>query len=462
MQPNHAATHSSSLVIGISIIAAIAGLLFGYDVGVISDAIIFIKQAFGLTPTQEGVLVSAVPFGALVAAALCGKWNDILGRRNNLLITAILFMVGTLGCTFATNIGMLLVSRLIVGIAIGIGSFSAPLYISEVAGENHRGALVTLNQLAIVIGIFSAYLVNYLFAKQGDWRWMFGCGLIPAVLLFIMALYLPESPRWLMSRGFVERAQAILTRIHGQQKADTELLALQQVISLEHSTTSSHIKLPKNFWRVLVLGILVSILTQAVGINAIIYYAPTIFQLTGFNQQSSATLATLGVGAVNVIFTLVAIRFLDAFGRRSLLLIGISGIVISLVIMVLSFAGNLDSSMTLAWLTFGAIILFIACQAIGTGPACWLIPSEIFPTNSRGLGMGFSVAFNWGTNVVVAFLFPVILANWGAATSFAVFLAIAIIAWLYFYFFLPETKNVSLEQIEKNLFAGKKTRDLGA
>lgn len=462
MQTQNSPVHSSSIVIGISMVAALAGLLFGYDVGVISDAIIFIKQVFNLTPSQEGILVSAVPFGALVAAALCGKWNDILGRRNNLIITALLFMVGTLGCTFATNIGMLLISRLIVGIAIGIGSFSAPLYISEVAEEARRGGLVTLNQLAIVIGIFSAYLINYLFAKGGDWRWMFGCGLIPAILLFVMALYLPESPRWLMSRGLVDKAQAILTRIHGAHKANAELLALQQVVNLEHNPNGSKVKLPKNFYRVLILGILVSILTQAVGINAIIYYAPTIFQLTGFNHQSSATLATLGVGAVNVIFTLVAIRFLDAFGRRSLLLIGVGGIILSLVIMVLSFAGNIQGSMTLAWLTFGAIILFIACQAIGTGPACWLIPSEIFPTNSRGLGMGVSVAFNWGTNVIVAFLFPIVLSGWGGAASFAVFLAIAIIAWLYFYFFLPETKNISLEQIEKNLFAGNKTRDLGA
>jgi MFS family permease len=173
-------------------------------------------------------------------------------------------------------------------------------------------------------------------------------------------------------------------------------------------------------------------------------------------------LASIGVGVVNVVFTIVAIKLLDRYGRRLLLLIGVSGIVLSLLVMVLGFASHLSGHTALAWLMFFAIILFVACQAIGTGPACWLIPSEVFPVNMRGIGMGFSVAFNWGTNVLVAYFFPFILLNFGGTISFAIFLIIAIIALLYFFFFVPETKNVSLERIEENLYAGKKTRQLGA
>jgi sugar porter (SP) family MFS transporter len=288
---------------------------------------------------------------------------------------------------------------------------------------------------------------------------MFVCGVVPAAVLFVLAWFLPESPRWLMLRGHTEKAHSILKRIHGKEEADKELTELQEVINLEKNTSKA--KLQKGFSKVLLLGVLVSILTQAVGINAIIYYAPTIFKLTGFSHTAGALLATLGVGVVNVVFTILAIRLLDAYGRRPLLLVGVAGIVVSLVIMVVAFASGVHHHAALAWLTFFAVILFIACQAIGTGPACWLIPSEIFPTNMRGLGMGLSVACNWGTNVVVAFLFPVILSHWGGLTSFAIFLVIAIIAFLYFYRYVPETKGVTLEHIEENLYAGAKTRDLG-
>ncbi len=450
----------SNLVVGISTVAALAGLLFGYDVGVISGAVLFLKKYFLLTAHQEGFIVGSVPFGALIASALCGKFNDVIGRRNNLLLTAVLFIVGTMGCVFAMNVPALVISRFIIGLGIGMGSFSAPLYIAEVSQREYRGAMVTLNQLAIVIGIMLAYCVDYLFTATSDWRYMFACGLLPAIVLFFLAWILPESPRWLMVHDDHRSAQAILTRIHGQENARKEFQELQEVVRIEKQNAGK--KVQRGFFKVLLLGILVSILTQAVGINAIIYYAPSIFQQTGFDSATSAMLASIGVGVVNVVFTIVAIKLLDRYGRRLLLLIGVSGIVLSLLVMVLGFASHLSGHTALAWLMFFAIILFVACQAIGTGPACWLIPSEVFPVNMRGIGMGFSVAFNWGTNVLVAYFFPFILLNFGGTISFAIFLIIAIIALLYFFFFVPETKNVSLERIEENLYAGKKTRQLGA
>lgn len=450
----------SPLMIGIALVAALAGLLFGFDVGVISGAQLFLQKTFHLSPAEQGLIVSGVPFGALVASALCGKFNDILGRRNNLIFTALLFTVGTIGCAVAQNVNTLIVFRCIVGLAIGVGSFSAPLYISEVSEERHRGGLVTLNQLAIVIGILLAYCIDYAFTSTQNWRAMFISGLLPALLLFILAWFLPESPRWLMVRDKFKKAKAILRRIHGEEEAEKEFNELQRVINKEHD--SSKQKQHKHFSKVLWLGVLVSILTQAVGINAIIYYAPTIFKLTGFSHNATAILATVGVGAVNVIFTIVAIRLLDVFGRRPLLLVGVAGIIVSLVVMVIGFSVDIQQHIILAWFTFVAALMFVACQAFSTGPMCWLIPSEIFPTNVRGLGMGLSVAFNWGTNVVVAFFFPVVLAHFGGVTSFAIFLVIAITAWIYFFKCVPETKGVTLEHIEENLYAGKGTRQLGS
>ena len=449
----------SWLMLAMAVVAALAGLLFGFDVGVISGAQIFIKETFALSATEQGLIVGGVPFGALIASAVCGKFNDLLGRRTNLIITALLFTVGTIACAMARNVDVLVVARMVIGVAIGIGSFSAPLYIAEVSEEQHRGGLVTLNQLAIVIGILVAYIVDYAFTASHNWRAMFLCGLLPAALLFVLAWFLPESPRWLMLANKVEEAKAILKRLHGEQFAEKEFAALQTVIGHEQQATkqTSH----KRFYKVLGLGVLVSILTQAVGINAIIYYAPIIFKLTGFNHTTTALLATIGVGIVNVVFTIVAIRLLDVFGRRPLLLVGVSGIILSLVIMVICFSMKLAVHPQLAWLTFFAVILFVGCQAFSTGPMCWLIPSEIFPVNMRGVGMGLSVAFNWGTNVIVAFFFPIVLAHWGGVSSFSIFLVIAIIAWCYFYYCVPETKGISLEKIEENLLAGQSTRHMG-
>lgn len=442
-----------------AIVAALAGLLFGYDAGIISGAILFIKETFNITPQQVGTLVSAVPLGALIAAAICGKLNDWLGRKKILFATAILFILGTLLSALAHDISMLYSGRLLIGLAIGVGSFSAPLYIAEISEQKHRGALVTLNQLAIVIGIFLAYLINYAFAASHNWRWMLGYGVIPALILFICCFFLPESPRWLVSKSKISEALKILRYIHGDQQANYEMAQLTQVAKVERMRFTDLMR--RNFWKVLLLGILVSILTQAVGINAIIYYAPTIFQQTGFSAATTAILATTGIGLINVIFTLIAVRYLDKIGRRKLLMIGISGIVLSLIILSSAFAMGVNHSVSLAWLALGSMLLFVACQAFSTGPACWLIPSEIFPVSVRGLGMGLSVAFNWGTNVLVAALFPVVLAVWGGTIAFLIFLIIALIAWLYFYFYVPETKNVSLEQIELNLLDGKNTRELG-
>jgi SP family galactose:H+ symporter-like MFS transporter len=441
----------------IATVAALAGLLFGYDAGIISGAMLFIKNTFRMTDTELGILVSAVPFGALVAAALCGRLNDLLGRKIILIVTAILYLVGSILSAVSSSIDMLIFSRLLLGFAVGLGSYSAPMYIAEISQFNNRGALVTLNQLAITVGIMLSYIIDYIFAYHGQWRYMLGCGFIPALILFFCVLSLPESPRWLVTKGRVEKAKIILREIHGNS-ADAEFKQISDTVSQKAMSFTA--LLQSGFLRVLMLGILVSVLTQAVGINAIIYYAPEIFQTAGLTKATSSILATAGIGLINVIFTIVAVTLLDRFGRRKMLLTGVGGIMLSLMIVTTAFSFGV-TSLSLAWGIIASFVLFVACQAIGTGPACWLIPSEIFPTEARGVGMGLSVAFNWGTNVIVAFGFPVVLNAIGASWTFGIFLVIAIIAFLVFSLLVPETKGVTLEQIERNIYAGKKLRDLG-
>ena len=443
----------------VAAVAALAGLLFGYDVGVISGALLYIKQVFDITPDQAGLIVSGVPFGALIGALICGKLNDAIGRKYSLLVTAILFTVGSLLCASAHSIDILITGRCILGLAVGIGSFSAPLYIAELSHKNHRGGLVTFNQLAITIGILLAFVMNYLFSFNGSWRWMMGFGAIPALILLVLVLFLPRSPRWLMLKYKRDEAKSVLEKLHGVEYAKQELAEINAVLSQQQVGWFKAFA-SKGFLKVLTLGILVSILTQAVGINAIIYYAPTVFKTTGFNENAIALLATAGIGLINVLFTIISIFLFDKAGRRVMLTIGLSGIVLSLIIITASF-NYTHSSMTLAWLVLACMMLFVACQALSTGPACWLIPSEIFPMRVRGVGMGLSVAFNWGTNVVVAMLFPIMLMHVGATWAFGVFLIIAVIAWLYFFFCLPETKGVSLEQIEAHAMSNKPMRLLG-
>lgn len=439
-------------------VAALAGLLFGYDAGIISGAILFIQKAFRLDDVEIGFVVSLVPLGALVASALCGRVNDWIGRKITLLLCAVLFMLGAAVCSQAYNIYTLYVGRLLLGLAVGLGSFSAPLYIAEVAREDKRGGLVTLNQFAITVGIALSYLVNYHFAARGAWRDMLGAGFIPALPLFLLVLFIPQSPRWLYVKGKVGKAMDVLRRIHGEKYAQDEMKEIKSKVHLEKYGLKEIIG--SGFLRVLALGIIVSIFTQAVGINAIIYYAPTIFMLTGAGKATSSILSTVGIGIVNIVFTLVAIWLLDRLGRRPLLLTGLMGIIISLIIITVAFAIGVSAGI-LAWLTLFGCILFVACQAFSTGPACWLIPSEIFPAKMRGVGMGLSVAFNWGTNVLVAYFFPIMLQDIGNAWTFGVFLIISVTAFILFYLFVPEPKGVSLETIEDNIVAGKPLRHIG-
>src|SRR5580704_8380953 len=436
--------------------AALAGLLFGFDTGVISGAILFIKGAFGLTPFAEEVLVSAALVGAVCGSTLSGRFTDVLGRKRAILITAAIFAVGSILCAVAGNIPILIVGRLAVGVAIGVASYTAPLYISEMAPPNLRGALVTLNQLAITSGILLAYVVDAIFAPTDGWRLMFACGAIPAIILGLGIALLPESPRWLLLHRHKEEAIKVLTRIRGTPYVMPEVNEI-----LEHAEPG-HGKLADLFspivMPVLFCGIALAVIQQITGINTVIYYAPTIFQAAGFQSAEGSIIATAGVGLVNVLMTVISIPLLDRVGRRPLLLASLGGMSLSLAALGLGFAVG---GAALKWIGVLSLAVYIASFAIGLGPVFWLLISEIFPLQIRGQAASVATMANWLSNFLVSLTFLSLLNRLGSVSTFLLY-AVLSLAGLWFCFrFVPETKGVPLERIERDLRAGRPLRELG-
>jgi SP family galactose:H+ symporter-like MFS transporter len=438
-------------------IAAIAGILFGFDTGVISGAILFIRDEFHLTPALNGLLVSAVLIGALIGSAISGRFADYLGRKKLLIFTAVLFLLSTLASTISLTILQLFISRFFVGIAIGIASFTAPLYISEISPAKYRGTLVSLNQLAITIGILLAYIVDIFFASIGAWRFMLFMGVFPAAILFIGMMFLPESPRWLYLKGFIKEAEHTLQKIRATKNVDAELGEIKQSLTQRKSWK---IILQKWVRPALVVGLGLAIFQQVTGINTIIYYAPTIFEMVGFKSATIAILATTGIGLVNVISTIIALFFIDRLGRRPLLIIGLTGITLSLL--TLSWVFHFEShSALLKWFAFISMISYIFCFAISLGPIMWLIISEIFPLEIRGLASSVCVAVSWAANGLIALTFLSLISSLGESVTFFIYAVLGILGLIFVIARVPETKGTTLEQIEMNLRAHVPSRQLG-
>ena len=330
------AKKSQLYIYGVSAIAALAGLLFGFDTGIISGALLFIEKDFIVSTELKELIVSSVLFGAMFGSLSSGQLADRFGRRKLMLIISGLFILGTLIASFATNVYAILGGRLFIGLAIGMGSYTAPLYIAEVSPSSLRGGLVSLNQLMITIGILSSYLINYAFTNiDGSWRWMFGIGLIPAILLSLGMIFLPESPRWLVKQNKMDDAIRTLKGLRNHTDISEELKEIKS--SLQVKQASYREIFSPWIIPVLFLGMMLGFVQQVTGINTIIYYAPTIFQLAGFHDVSSSILATVGIGVVNVLATVFAILYIDILGRRPLLLSGLIGMCISLLGLSLAF-----------------------------------------------------------------------------------------------------------------------------
>jgi SP family galactose:H+ symporter-like MFS transporter len=428
--------------------AGLGGLLFGYDTGVISGAELFFKNDFSLSVFALEVIVSCVLAGAAVGALVGGRLADLYGRRTLLIVTAVIFAVGAMVCAAASSPGILIFGRIIVGLGIGLSSGTVPVYISEVSPPDARGWTVSLFQLAITLGILLAYLVDYAFAAIQGWRWMFGLAVVPAAIFALGMIYLPESPRWLAKRGQHDAARNILSRIRGNAQVDSELQEIEN--GLAHGEERGN-------WRdlrmsglrpALIVGIGLAIFQQVTGINTVIYYAPLIIQSAGISSASGAILATAGVGIVNVLMTIVAMRLIDRIGRRPLLLAGIGGMVATLFLLGWAFR-SASATGALAWIAVVSIMVYVASFAISLGPIFWLLISEIYPLKVRSSTEGLAATFNWGSNLVVTLTFLTLLQLIGAARTFWLYGALAVAAWFFSYFLVPETKGHTLEQIEE-------------
>jgi MFS transporter, SP family, galactose:H+ symporter len=428
--------------------AALGGLLFGYDTGVISGAELFFKNDFTLSTFALEVIVSGVLAGAAVGALAGGRLADLFGRRKLLIATAIIFAAGAILCAVAMSANTLIVGRIIVGLGIGLSSGTVPVYISEVSPAEARGWQVSLFQLAITVGILLAYVVDYAFAGIAGWRWMFGLAVIPAAIFAMGMLYLPESPRWLAMRGNRVSARSVLIRIRGTSDVDAEMEAVEGTIEKTEKKGGISELFAPSLRPALIVGIGLAIFQQVTGINTVIYYAPIIIQSAGISSSSGAILATAGIGVVNVLMTIVSMRLIDRKGRKPLLLTGIGGMVVSLGVLSLSFHISTQSA-TLAWFAVISMMAYVASFAISLGPIFWLLISEIYPLKIRSSSEGLAATFNWGSNLVVTLTFLSLVRWMGASQTFLLYALFAVAAWIFSYRFVPETKGRTLEEIER-------------
>jgi MFS transporter, SP family, galactose:H+ symporter len=435
------------------LIAALGGLLFGYDTGVISGALLFIRTEFSLTPTMQGIVAGIALVGAAVGAAFAGSLADRFGRRPVLVVTGIVFVVGAIVAAVAPETTTLLLGRIIVGVGIGFASMLTPLYLAEMAPAARRGALVSLNQLAITCGILVSSIVGSLFSLNGSWRWMLGLGALPGAILAGGMLILPESPRWLAGHGFLANAEAVLHRLRGSgsgSDVQAEMNELRTDLRREGRLAGWHELLNRDVRAPLIIGVGLAIFQQITGINTVIYFAPVIFQAAGISSASSAILATAGVGVVNVAMTVVAIWLIDRVGRRALLMSGLLGMTVCLVLLGLGFAIG-GSSSALGWLTAFSLAAYVGFFAIGLGPVFWLLISEIFPLYIRGRGMSVATIANWASNLVVTVTFLDLITGFGRPVTFFIYAALAMAAYVFTWWRVEETTGRSLEQIEADL-----------
>ncbi len=428
-------------------IAGLGGLLFGYDTGIIASALLFIRQDFGIGSFAQGLVVAAVPIGAVAGAAVAGPAADRYGRRLMILIAALIFIVGALGSAFAPDTEVLVAVRVVIGLAIGLASAAAPVYISEVAPPESRGRLVTFFQLAVTVGILVAYLVGFALHSGGHWRLMLGLGCVPALALAIGMLRMPQSPRWLVMTGddFAARATLAKIRVDDPDTIDRELQEIKG--SLEAKPGAWRDLLAPAVKAALVVGVGLAILQQITGINTVIYYAPTIVEYTGLSGTTGPILAAVGAGIVNVTMTLVAIRLLDRSGRRPLLLAGVGGMSAALFVLGIAFigggGGTVDSALAIA-----SLLVFIACFAFSLGPIFWLLNAEIYPLDVRSKAAGLGTMANWTFNFIVSLTFLLLIEALGQSGTFFLYGAIGLLTLVFCWKLVPETKGKRLEDIQ--------------
>ena len=436
------------LVWRLAAVAGFTGVLFGYDISAINDAVVFMEQRFGLSSLDRGLVVSALLFGALVGALGAGRLADTWGRRRSIVVAGIAAAAGALLAGLAANVPMLLAGRLIIGLAVGVTSAIAPLYIAELAPARSRGPMVALYQLSLTVGILAALAVGVAFSPTADWRIMIAAGAVPAIAQVLAMAIVPESPRYLAARGRIADARRVLARLRPPGEVDRELEDMTHVDRATADTSFRDV-FRRACRPALIIGVGAALMNALVGVGAVIYYSTDIFQTAGVG---SAEVASLAVGAVNTIMTIVAVFLIARFPRRPLLLIGLTGIVISLVV-----AGVSLLVPSPGWITVAGLLGFIASFAISAGPIAWLIVAEVFPLAIRGRAASFATSTNWAANFVLALLFPLFVGTPGVparvSIAFFIYAAISVGFIVFVARLVPETKDRTLEEIEADLSA---------
>lgn len=451
--------HPKAAAVMIGLLGALAGLMFGLDIGVISGAEQFIKADFGISDTMLEHIVSWMMLGAAVGAIAGGWMAKSLGRKRSLMLGSLIFVAASIMCGAAESVAVLLTGRLILGVSIGILSFTAPIYLAEIAPENIRGSMVSFYQLMITIGIFVAYLSDLAFSYSGNWHWMLGIIAIPGALFFLGIFSLPDSPRWLMMRGRKEEATKVLIRLRGNPK----------IVEQEEQEIAAQLRIPQHGWHMFLqnsnfrrsvgLGVLLQIVQQFTGMNVVMYYAPIIFRDMGYQKEAQMVFTAI-VGLTNVLATFIAIWLVDKLGRKPILYTGFSVMAIGMAVVGIMMHLGINTHVEQIF-TVAMLLLFIVGFAMSAGPLIWILCSEVQPINGRDFGIALSTLTNWIANFVVGATFLTLLNNFGHAQTFWLYAGFNVLFILITVFLVPETKNITLEFIERNLMAGKPLRKIG-
>jgi sugar porter (SP) family MFS transporter len=437
---------STTYVVLLATISAISGFLFGFDTAVINGVLLLLRRQFTLSNLQTEIAASSLLLGCLLGAAGASMVGDRYGRKKSLIFSAALFALSSVGAALANTITVFSIARLLGGLAIGLASVLTPVYIAEIAPSKNRGTLVSLNQLAIVIGILTAYIINWQLARLGDssWRWMLATAVIPSIAFLAGLLIIPESPRWLIGKGSVREGEQVLTRIFGAQAAREQTQAIQHAAASEEGSWRE-VFAPEMRNR-LSIGVALAVFCQVTGINTVLYYGSIIVSEHFPGQSTNVALAAnVIIGLANLLFTIVAMIYLDRWGRRAILMIASGGMGVALTALVI----GLNVHGAPVQLILGSILVYVSFFALGMGPGPWLIISEIFPTKVRGRAASIATSALWSGTLVVTFTFLSLVNSLGLAGTFAIYGALSFICLFYIWKAVPETKGKTLEQIQE-------------
>ena len=443
----------------ITVIATFGGLLFGYDTGVINGALPYMTDDLGLTPVTEGMVTSSLLLGAALGAVTGGRLSDTRGRRRTILILAVVFFVGALGCTLAPNTAIMVVARFVLGLAVGGASVTVPVYLAEVSPAERRGALVTRNELMIVSGQLLAFTSNAIIADVGGesggvWRWMLVVATLPAVVLWFGMLVMPESPRWLASKTRFGEALEVLKQVRSRQRAEAELAEVSALaVKEEQEKLGGWQDMKSTPWvrRLMFVGFGIAIVQQITGVNTIMYYGTQILTDAGFASDSALT-ANIANGVISVLATFVGIWLLGRVNRRPMLMTGQIGTTTALL-MIGVFSLTLPSGDGRAYAVLAMTVTFLAFQQGAISPVTWLMLSEIFPMRMRGFGMGVAAVVLWLTNFVIGLVFPSLVDGIGISNTFFLFVLAGLFSLAFVKLYVPETKGRTLESLEAELRA---------